>query len=418
MKKTAFVTSFLLLGLFAFSQQSFIPESLVINIEVPVRVFDGNRFVENLTIKDFQLFENDIEQNIEAVYLIKKNAIERSEEKRRFLPATGRKYYLIFQVTEYSPRLQEAVSYFADNVLQEGDTLYVGTPMKSYKLREKALELRTGSEIAGELKSLLRKDIMTGNAEYRAALNDMTNLAKDLSRLMPISANADQAILQADPDSGASGVEELDSETLTFDEKIINYASLVNKMEILRSVDQIKLMDFARHLKSQEGQKLVFLFYQKEYIPQIDPKVVGLFLSAYDQSPYVEETLARVQEFYRRPVPFDLEKVKQTYSDATASIHFLFLTEPPRPTPGVYFQENSEDLYKAFRQMALATGGTFFRSYNAASAFQSALDASENYYLLYYTPKNYRATGEFKRISVRLKSGDHDIIHRAGYISN
>jgi hypothetical protein len=350
MKKPVFMLIFALLGLLAFSQQSFIPESLVINIEVPVRVFKDQAFVENLTIKDFQLFENDIEQNIEAVYLIKKNAIERSDEKRRFLPTTGRKYYLIFQVSEYNSRLEEAVAYFADNVLQTGDSLHIGTPMKSYRLREKALDVRTGAQITQELKSLLRKDILTGNAEYRAALRDMTIVAKRLSELMPAAFDASV------PPPGEVPTEGEDSEALLFDEMIINYATLVNKMEILRAVDQIKLMDFARHLKAQDGQKQVFLFYQREFIPQIDPKVMGLFLASYSQTPYVEETLSRVQEFYRRPVPFDLEKVKESYSDSTAAIHFLFLTQPPQITPGVYYAENSEDLYKAFRQMALATG--------------------------------------------------------------
>ena len=414
MKKTAFIVLFTLLGLLTFSQQSFIPESLVINIEVPVRVFNNKSFIDKLTIKDFQLFENDIEQKIEAVYLVKKNAIERSNENRKFLPPTGRKYYLIFQVSEYNPRLEEAIAYFIDNVLQKGDSLYVGTPIKSYRLREKALDSRTGGQITEELKSLLRKDIIIGNAEYKAALRDMSILAKRLSELMPTAYLATIPSPNAEP----SPEEEVDSEGLLFDEMIINYATLVNKMEILRAVDQIKLMDFARHLKAQDGQKQVFLFYQREYIPQIDPKIVGLFLTFYDKRPYLEETLSRVQDFYRRQVPFDLDKVKETYSDSTAAIHFLFLTQPPQPTPGVYYTENSEDLYKAFRQMSLATGGTFFRSFNPASAFKEALDASENYYLLYYTPKKYRSTGEFKRISVRVKTGDFQIFHRAGYISN
>jgi hypothetical protein len=412
MKKTAFVLMFALLGLLTFSQQSFIPESLVINIEVPVRVFEGNDFKDNLTIKDFQLFENDIEQKIEAVYLIKKNAIEHSDENKRFLPATGRKYYLIFQVTDYNPRLEEAIAYFIDNILQKGDSLHVGTPLKSYRLREKALDTRTGEQITEELKSLLRKDIMTGNSEYRAALRDMSVLAKRISELMPTAFNATL------PGPGSAPAEGEDSEGMVFDEMIINYSILVNKMEILRAVDEIKLMDFARHLKGQDGQKQVFLFYQREYVPQIDPKVVGLFLTSYDERPYLEETLARVQDFFTRQVPFNLQKVKEAYSDSTSAIHFLFLTQPQQPTPGVYYAERSEDLYQAFRQMALATGGTFFRSFNPASAFKEALDASENYYLLYYTPKNYRSTGEFKRISVRINSGDFKIFHRAGYISN
>jgi len=69
--------------LFAFPQEAFKEVSLVVNIEVPVRVYSDSAFVDDLTIKDFELLEEGISQKIEAVYLIKKMAVERSDEKRR-----------------------------------------------------------------------------------------------------------------------------------------------------------------------------------------------------------------------------------------------------------------------------------------------------------------------------------------------
>ena len=74
---------FLCLSLFS---QQIIEESIVINVEVPVRVFKAGTFVDNLTIDDFEVFEEGILQKIEAVYLVKKRTIERSEEMRRFSP--------------------------------------------------------------------------------------------------------------------------------------------------------------------------------------------------------------------------------------------------------------------------------------------------------------------------------------------
>jgi len=67
-----------------------------VNIEVPVRVFKGDTFVEDLSIDDFEVFEDGVPQKIEAVYLIKKRNVERSEEKRRFRPETHRNFYLFF----------------------------------------------------------------------------------------------------------------------------------------------------------------------------------------------------------------------------------------------------------------------------------------------------------------------------------
>ena len=37
-----------------------------INVEVPVRVFEGNKFVPNLAIADFELYENGVRQDIRA----------------------------------------------------------------------------------------------------------------------------------------------------------------------------------------------------------------------------------------------------------------------------------------------------------------------------------------------------------------
>lgn len=57
-------------------------------------------------------------------------------------------------------------------------------------------------------------------------------------------------------------------------------------------------------------------------------------------------------------------------------------------------------------------------SRNPAYAFRQALDASENYYLLYYRPKDYFVDGKFKEIEVKVKKHKYKVVHRAGYFSN
>jgi hypothetical protein len=66
--------------------------------------------------------------------------------------------------------------------------------------------------------------------------------------------------------------------------------------------------------------------------------------------------------------------------------------------------------------MAQATGGIFESSANPASIFQRALEAAENYYLLYYSPKNLEDTGtNFRHIEVRVKRPGCRVLYRAGY---
>lgn len=55
---------------------------------------------------------------------------------------------------------------------------------------------------------------------------------------------------------------------------------------------------------------------------------------------------------------------------------------------------------------------------NVASMFKRASDATENYYLLYYTPKDYTMDGKFKTIEVKVKGKNYRITHRQGYFAN
>jgi VWFA-related protein len=395
------------------AQQSFVEQSLVLNVEVPVRVFLSGAFVDTLALDDFEILEDGVPQRIEACYLVRKSTIERREEKRRYLPETGRHFYLFFEITDYDPRLNEALDYFFQNILVPNDDLVVITPIKTYRLKAQAFQAKPQNAISEELRGIIRKDCLEGNSEFRNTVADLTSLARSLS-----------GQLQAGEEDGAPAKEQDGSSKSEFqhmriDEQLILYSTLLDKMDSLREVSQMKLLDFAHHLVRQEGQKYVFLFYQREYIPQIAPRILGDYISLYQENYYVYHTLNRAAGFRDREAIFDTEKVKQAYADASTAVHFMFLTTPRPEVSGVYMQERSEDIFNSFRQMAEATGGIFQSSANPATMFRSALEAAENYYLLYYTPKKLEEEGRnFRTIDVRVKKGKYQIFHRSGYFLN
>ena len=82
-------------------------EALVVSIEVPVRVFKNGKFVDNLSIDDFLVYENGIPQKIKSLYLITKTNISRRELKTgSFNPkVASRHYVLVFEVVEYMPEI-------------------------------------------------------------------------------------------------------------------------------------------------------------------------------------------------------------------------------------------------------------------------------------------------------------------------
>ncbi len=401
MKKQILLIGLLTLGVTLFAQE-ITHESLVVNIEVPVRVYNGSVFIDNLTINDFEVFENGVAQRIEAVYLIKQRNIERKEENKKFAPQTARNFYLFFEVNEYTARMGEAVNYFIHNVLFPGDHLTIVTPMKSYKMKQELFEVMTRDQIASQLKGILRRDALQGSAEYRNAINDVTGIVRSLSSV-PSSADV-------------TAVAEYGG--LALDETLRLYTVLLDKLDGLRSVDQKKLLDFAEFLKDKEGPKYVFMFYQREYIPQLEPKVIEQIATSNQERQDIVFSLSELFDTRKRENFVDIEKVKQAYADSSVSIHFLFFTEPPKHIPGVHMEEHSEDVFSVFEEVAQATGGFLSSSSNPVSLFKNAVEASENYYLLYYSPLNYKKDGKFKEIKVRVKDKQFRINHRVGYFAN
>ncbi len=410
MKKVLIFAFISILSLSVLPQEIFIEDSLVINVEVPVRVYEGRTFIDNLTIDDFQVFEDGVPQKIEAVYLIKKKSIERKEENKRFVPQTSRNFFLFFEISDYTKKLGESIDYFIHNVFLPGDNLFISTPLKTYKLKEIVLELRSKEEIAKEIKELLRKDTITGSSEYNGIIRDLTQITRALTAeiMGPKEYKSDEATSSLyDMKTG--------QEEAKIEELLMLYAGNLSRLETLRDVDQLQLLDFARFLKYKEGQKYVFLFYQREFIPQIDPKILSRYSGEFQDRPTIQMGFSDLYGLLRRDISFNVDLIKQAYADSSVSIHFLFISTPTKDIYGIRMQEQSEDIYQAFKEMARATGGFVDSSANPVYLFQNALQASENYYLIYYIPKNYIADGKFKELKVEVKDKKYRITHRSGY---
>ena len=379
MKKLIVLSITVILAVFL-SAQELQHEAIAINIEVPVRVFKVGKFIDNLTIDDFLLFEDGLEQKIDAVYLIKKTTIEREESElekedamRKFAPTpTLRQFVLVFEVIDYSPRLGEVVDYFFNQVFAPEDKLAIVTPVSTYHLNADLFAKKPLQEVSNELKGKLKRDIRKGNAEYKSIM---------------------RSIIRGD----ASYYDYL-------------------RLKSLRRLEQQKLLDFAETLKIIEGQKNVFLLYQRDSIPRPHSSIGNLTTSDY---------LNSIDDL-GRDVTFDVDKVKQAFSDSMISAHFIYITNTEKYQQSVLNQGPSNAIAKdwsmntfgALYEVAKATGGLTDSSANPAFSFKKASDAVENYYLLYYTPKDFISDGKFRNIRVRVKGKHYKVTHRAGYFAD
>ena len=381
--------------------QEFQHQASVINIEVPVRVYDNGVFVDGLTIDDLELFEDGVPQKIEALYLIKQSAIKRHEEKKRFSPETARQFYIFFEITEYSPDIEQALDYFFQDVYTSEDYLTVVTPRKTYRLKREILEKIPKGKILDQIKTILHRDAWMGNADYRSTVKELIYAVKLLS-----ATEGYRVALGAADDA--------DGNLISWDK----YEILRDQLESFRSIDENKLFDFAQYLKNKEGQKNVFIFYQREFIPEFKREVYDRMMDHGVASEQLK--IMDYLDHTPRETAFDVKRIKEAYADSSITINFLFFSKPSDHVHGVEMVEHSEDYFSAFSEMSNATGGIAVSSANPEFLFQRAGDASQNYYLLYYMPKNYEADGKFKTITVKLKKNikNYEVTHRSGYFAN
>jgi VWFA-related protein len=376
-KSNLFISFLICMNLFLPTQEH---DAIAINIEVPVRVFKGEKFIGNLTINDFEVYEDGELQKIEAIYLIKKKDIERKdtglkkdEARRKFVPEVDRQFVLIFEIKKILPEIEKAIWYFVEKVIMPGDKLNVVTPIKTYHFKEDSLEIVPRKEIANQLIKILRNDVFTRYEGWRTPTD------------YPIGTG--------------------------YMMREIRYNYLGD-----RYLDENRLMDVAEKLKKMPGQKNVFLFLQQDLIsypmPQTSNSVTGIF-DDLDFLAYMSTVAS-----YNRIIP---SKIKRAFTDSSILFQFLYLKNK------LDFQsfrspfdmmDITASMFTTFKDISEATGGMTHVTINPTATFKRAVEASENYYLLYYAPKNYRADGKFKKLEVKVKGKNYKVSHRAGYIAD
>jgi|GEM_PF-271892 len=367
----------------------------VVNISVPVRVYDGAKFVDSLGLEDFEVSEDGQPQPVEAVYLIRGGAVKRQEGAPGApAPETLRNYVLLFQVCEYLPEIDKAVDLFFAEVCRPGDAVDVVTPLRTLRLRNRIDTPEKVRKAQTEVKAKLKNDALILSGSYRSIVDDM------LGHL------------------GAGDPE--------YSEVDLNgYRTDLDRLEELRTIDTATMAAFAADLKARPGSKHAFLFYQREQVPQFNDRKIIEALNSSDS-----ELAFKVMELmaaYNHDIRIDREAIQRAFSDAATDVHFLYVTRNRRnpqldveysaPSDDIRMAESSNEIYRVFREIAAATGGTAAASANPAALLRQAADASEEYYLLYYRPQDFRADGKFHRIDVAVKRTGLRVSHREGYVA-
>jgi hypothetical protein len=259
--------------------------------------------------------------------------------------------------------------------------------------------------MAKELNTLIRKDTLIGSGQYRTLIKELKGIAR---RISSIVGGISGISSDYEPDQVAS---ELGQYFLP------RYRQALEQLDKLRVMDEKQFFRFAAQLKRSEGQKNVFFFYQREFRPDLHPRVVDQLMSEFQDQPNIRGSLQDLMLFYSRTPEMNIEGLKKAFADSSVLFNFIYMHQEPQNTRGIRMTEQSEDVFSTFTQIAEATGGITDSSQNPAAAFKAASEIAESYYLLYYSPENYRKDGKYRNIEVKVKNKDCKITHRQGYFA-
>ncbi|MGE5342883.1 MAG: hypothetical protein ACM3SY_15525 [Candidatus Omnitrophota bacterium] len=238
---------------------------------------------------------------------------------------TGNHYVLIFQLTDYNSQLADAVEYFFKEVFKPGDTLMVFSPRQPYTFSPKTLQSMSTDQLIKLTTDKLKKDIPLEAVNYNTTIDEMGRLV-----------------------TGTAGSGDAKTTLTQYKQVLQSFRQVRNKLS------ENIFLQLADLFKKQNGNKYLFLFYQKEMRIIPDRKIMDAFRQIPDLAFIANEV------FYGENTEklMDAAKISQAFNNAGVKFHFLYLQkEIPRRT-GTEVNELSGDIYSLFSQVAKDTGGT------------------------------------------------------------
>ncbi len=368
-------------------------------IPLAVRVFEGNHFVDDLGLDDFEISVGHRLEKPVSLFLIDRKQILRQEGESISSPDLTRHIIIMMKMIDYHPQLAQAIEDLFINEILVGDTLQIQTPMKNYMMAAGALEKVPRPVLIKNALELVRKDILQGNMLYNSLLNELKRFVR---RISGVSAFETEEL---------GGI----SEDLGLPFLFQNYRVNMQKLEALRRIDENQLIQFASQMQKIPGQKFIFYFYQREFLPEINPAKMNELLSMYQDEPNIIGELQDLFQQFHRPLTFNTPRLEEAFACSEAQLNFLFLNKDAPKIAGLVMRERSEDIFKLMSNIARATGGITEASQNPEAALKKAFALASKYYLLYLEPKEELWASIFNPVTVKVKRENIAIMTRLGF---
>ncbi len=347
----------------------------VVNVEVPVRVFYKKKPVKGLKKKDFKLFIDKEEREINGFYEVRKK-IDTPPARRK-----PRLYVLMFNVMTYTDEVAKGLEKLFGKVIRPRDRIMVLT--NTMFLKDKVVaDPKADLE---KLKKILR-------LESKKVEKTINTLEYNL-RYMASSFKMDYRTPGLAPDRL----------TLIVQRFIDDYGTLLEEFkQAFFNPRHDQYLMVADYLKSQKVDKWVLNFYQESEFPMLEPsksapglyRMIEVFaLMADMENPY----LHRVEYPLGRPNRAYVETVGKLFLNTGATFHTL-LMDPHLPEFYKDFRYTavSIDSEHISRKVTRLTGGSIVDSNNMEKFIKKISGKEDVYYMLTYAPKTDAGKGKVR----------------------
>lgn len=260
----------------------------------------------------------------------------------------GSNYIIIFQVTDYTPKIAETVEYIFKNMLKAEDRLTLFSPVKPYNFSQKTRQAQSVEKLIKLTKSVLKRDIIGGTASYKQILGSMK-----------------QAVIEIGSEINGGGFGS-SSGVSTLKNQLVNYKTLLKEMRNLRKLNETFFLKLADMLKKLDGKSYIYIVYQKELriIPNRD------VMEALRKNPDIKFDAMEVFAHDSSEEFINIENVSKALNASSTTLNLFYIKGKEKKRRGMEIKEFSGDVYNVFSKLAKATGGMVISTSKPKAAFE------------------------------------------------
>jgi len=364
----------------------------IIQLKVPVRVYDKNILIENLSKNDFTVSINNENVEISSIKSVKRGMSHPTTPFRNFV--------LSFNLYHYGEQVGEAIEHFVKNILTDSDEIMIITPENVYKFSADESKEKTIDDI----KKLVKDDSQIFKGKRTTYENNLKEILRT-SRLPDVSSPSRGGAAIANPIM--KFLKSYQTEWLTFKNRFL--LPDVNKYKAVSS-----------YFFGKDGDKWFINFQQREIIPELGELKTRIdeirdslseIMDPKEQAwvPMIEKSARELEKSLLFSDMFPQDEIQDILMSSNISYDVILFRSKVKMEGGVH-EMVSPDYEDILRNISRATGGSTLETTDIKNGLLQLSQHQDTSYLL-----DIPISPVPVNIDIKLQKSDYETYHKKTY---